>query len=211
MEEFNLPTHHFLQVLQYSDFISKTCPKKNIRFQKSFLDKLLAKYRHSITDIYHPLNEKFTKPIHKTSIKSWIADGQANIENILKSYRITRNIIPNESWRETQFKLMHRAYYPFSSKLPSTTGASCPWCSLHKPSLLHHLWLCSRINIYWFTILKFIQEAANFQPEKDPMLLFFGYPPTKNESPISSNIIPQENLQWTLLMLLIAHRNIFTH
>lgn len=212
-EEFNLPTHHFLQVSQYSSFIAKICPKKSIRFQQSFLDKLIAEQRYSISDIYHPLNGKFTKPIHNTSITSWSVDlpAQVHIDNILVGYKITRSIIPNESWRETQFTLMHRAYYPFSTRHPSTSGALCPWCSFHKPSLLHRLWLCPQIATYWSTILNLIQKVTDFTPEKDPMLLLFEYSPKTSATPATSKPLPLENPQWTLLTLLIARRTILNH
>lgn len=49
-KEFNLPSAHFLHIIQYADFISKTCPKRILRFQPSFVDKLFADNRHSISE-----------------------------------------------------------------------------------------------------------------------------------------------------------------
>lgn len=73
------------------------------------------------------------------------------------------------------------------------------------------LWLCPQIDTYWSTILQFIQRVTKFLPEKNPMLLLFGFPQQRKDSPVTSNVIPQANLQWILLTLLIACRNIFNH
>lgn len=95
-EEFSLPPHHFIYVMQYADFINKTCPKKTTRFQPSFIDKLIADNHNSISDIYCPLNGKFTKPLRNTSMSSWLTDlpGHADLDNILTGYKLT-NLIPH--------------------------------------------------------------------------------------------------------------------
>lgn len=56
---------------------------------------------------------------------------------ILEVYAITLKLVTNESWRETQFKLMHKAYIPFSTEHSTPKEASCPWCSVSRPTLYH--------------------------------------------------------------------------
>lgn len=195
------------------DFLSKICPKKSIRLQSSFIDTLVADNRHSISAIYTPLNAKFSKPLQNTSMASWIKDlpGHLDVWDIVRGYSLTRAITQCESLRETQFKIIHRAYYPFSTARSPDIGPASPWCLINKPTLLHRLWTCPPIVVFWTAVTRFITRVTHFSLETEPKLLLFGCPPHIEPYSFAYNLLPRSTRHWILLALLMARRTILQH
>lgn len=42
------------------------------------------------------------------------------VDKILQGYKSILRLVPNEQWRETQLKIIHRAYIPFISEAANT-------------------------------------------------------------------------------------------
>lgn len=211
--EFLIPQKHFYSYTQYVDFLSKICPKKSIRLQSSFIDTLVANNKHSISDIYTPLIAKFSVPLQNTSMSSWTKDlpDLLTVEDIVRGYKITRAIIQCESWRETQFKIMHRAYYPFSTTGSPDIGPACPWCLSNKPTLLHRFWTCTPIVTFWSSVTHFITNVTLFHSVLDIKFLLFGCPPHAEPYSSAYNRLPRGTKHWILLTLLTARRTILQH
>lgn len=68
-----------------------------------------------------------------------------------RSYKAIENVhklVVSETWRETHFKIIHRAYYPFRTSISEPAQAHCPWCSFSRLNLLHHLWESPAITTF---------------------------------------------------------------
>lgn len=65
----------------------------------------------------------------KNSISNYsknIFDGNKLSVKILEAYRYIHKITVSETCHETQFKILHRAYYPFCINKTDPTQAQCP-------------------------------------------------------------------------------------
>lgn len=109
--------------------------------------------QYSIAKLYPQLQMYTTPTLEQSFMARW------NIElpieevasHLLARYRDTCKII-SEIWRESQFKIIHKAYLPYfhtgkdlkpdKNKLTSI----CPKCSSPKPTLKHTLWDCPKIQ-----------------------------------------------------------------
>lgn len=61
---------------------------------------------------------------------------------------------------KTQFKIIHRAYYPFGTNIVDVTQAQS-LCSLPRPTLLLRLWECPTITRCWNLVLAYIFKIKN--------------------------------------------------
>lgn len=179
---------------------------------------MISNNSYKISDIYEPLLLKSSSPLSASSIKNWNKDFPDSnlVEKILQGLNSVQKLTPNEIWRETQLKIAHRAYMPFSSTKSDMSKAFCPLCHTRKPSLAHRFWDCSYISIFWDQVLAYIFEVTLLKLPKDPLLLIFGYwdpillPWSKYTVSVTT---PSGNLKvnashkgWSLTCLLIARR-----
>lgn len=58
-------------------------------------------------------------------------------KNDCRGYNNVQKIVINESWRETQFNFIHRAYIPFIINPSSINVGRCPKCKIYRPTLAH--------------------------------------------------------------------------
>lgn len=137
--------------------------QKLLRFQSSFLDHLILDKSISASNNYHPLLSLFVKPLEYTSMKSWNKDLPIpDLTSLfIQGYNKTIQLITSEEWRETQCKLMHRAYLPYVTLQDFSASKSCPFCKAPRPTLYHRLWSWPRISVYWDQILTFVQGVTN--------------------------------------------------
>lgn len=105
------------------------------------------------------------------------------IERFLAGYKDTCRLTTSELWRETQYKILHRAYTPYfykGSKLKLEEEkyiSRCPKCSTPKPTLKHCSWECSKIQAYWDKITYFLQRVTKDPTTEDPHIYFLNIKP----------------------------------
>lgn len=209
MREYSLsPTHVFF----YHQLISylKSCsgPSTN-PLETSCIDTLIKSNNYSISNIYSCLIQHQTRKYALKPFQKWshLLDDESLPEKILEGYKTVRNLTASESWSETQFKIIHRAYFPFRFNKKDPTQAQCSWCNLPRPTLLHRLWDCNKIDAYWTKVITYINEVHKIQCTKDRLLCLFSIPPSSS----SLTTVPQNIPHWAHLCLLVARRTIMSH
>lgn len=222
-ESFALPISHSFHYGQCISFLKETCIQAEKRFPPNIIDQMISNNSYKTSDIYKPLLLKSSPPLSTSSIKNWSKDFPDSnlVEKIVQGLNSVQQLTPNEVWRETQLKISHRAYMPFSSSKTDASKAFCPLCHLRKPTLAHRFWSCSYISTFWDQALAYIFEVTLLKLPKDPLLLIFGYwdPLLLPWSKLAnSDTSPSGNLKvntphkgWILTCLLIARRTILKH
>lgn len=89
-------------------------------------NSILDRYLHLIIHLKH----------HHTTFNTWatILSDEAVPEKLLAGYQMTSNIIICKTWQETQFKIIHRASYPFQMDKPILLSRCVP--DMASPILL---------------------------------------------------------------------------
>lgn len=157
-ETFQLPQSHIFQYGQCISFLKNACRDDHKRFKTSLSDSLLLKGSYKISDIYQPLLLKVIPSLETSSAANWAKDfPDADLVNkLLQGLNTVHKLVPNESWRETQLKIVHRAHIPFLSNKQAQTSSTCPLCLHPKPSLTHRFWSCTFISTFWDQVLRYI-------------------------------------------------------
>lgn len=205
---FNLPKNHEFFFNQIISFVHSTCPHKNKRFVHSFTDTLIRSKSYTISDIYKRLLSETQHTAKGQNLNNWHKDIQSEDLDIklLQGYRKVTNIMINETWREMQFKLLHRAYFPFlTSEKSNPYYRSCPHCGTHKPSLFHRLWSCPPIANFWDQVSVFMEFITKKKLHKSPLLFLFSYEDSAPQ-PTSAKTTSTHIHQWSHLCLLAARR-----
>lgn len=208
MIEFQLPSMHLLYHNQELSYTTYSCQDASKRFRLSMIDRLLNKCTYPISDIYKSLRSDINTNTAKVLFKNW-HKGLPEVylcDKFLEGYLKLCKCIINETWRETQFKLIHRAFIPFLSSNSPSHLAAYPQCGSKKPSLFHRFWLCPPISTFWDHIITFIHRITELLIPKTPQLLLFSYSLPKHPHPEELRICIS---QWTHLCLLAARKNIF--
>lgn len=79
--------------------------------------------------------------------------------------------------KRTQLYIIHRAYYTPKrlSQFGKCPDASCPRCMAAVGDLIHMLWRCLKLYIYWEGVLSKINSVFERNLRMDPILCIFGY------------------------------------
>lgn len=138
-DQFPLPSTHLLHYNQVFCYITSCCPNASKSFYLSMIDCLLNKRTYFILDIYNSTHLDVNTTMAEALFKNWHNDLPEDDlgDKILESYLKVGKCITNKTWRETQFKWIHRAFIPF---LPSNSTSQFSTMWVHKaltvPSLL---------------------------------------------------------------------------
>lgn len=100
------------------------------------MDKLIAQKTYAIKDFYPSLSKIFYKPAGNKPGEGWEKEfpGEETDPNFLKGYCKISRLAINEAWRETQFKILHRAYIPFLHIPDQPEKKKCPKCLMARPT-----------------------------------------------------------------------------
>lgn len=131
------------------------------------------------------------------------------MDKIVQGNNTIRRLICNEQRRETQLKLIHRAYVPFfRSSVPKPGEKPLSKCSkyqMEKPTLSHCLWDCPPIQSFWKDILLYIKKVMKTQAPLNSHLCLLSIPP---EKVTNSMVSEQQMTPWIHICLLTARRTI---
>lgn len=109
-----------------------------------------------------------------------------------------------KTWRETQFKIANRAYYPFYHGSEDSIQSSCPWCATSR-LFVSGCGTVKQFSSFWEQFLKYIAQIHQFYVFKDPVLCILGCENTPN--PLLTSHC--KNLpQWVHICLLVARRTL---
>lgn len=125
-------------------------------------------------------------------------------ELLLAGYQMTCNLVICEAWEETQFKIIHWAYYPYHANRADAFQSTCSWCTTTQPSLLHRLWNWPMISEFWNKVLAYITQVGKARVPNDPLISLFGHEGLKD--PVHSS--PAHHPLWAHICLLVTWRTI---
>lgn len=128
------------------------------------MDKLITNRTISTAGVYNPLLPFFTKPLEFTASKARSKDILLdNLSHLLlKGYKATLKIISNYFWWETQFKLLHRVFIPYITPQDSPGEKLCPLCKEPCLTLLHCIWSCPSIAVFWNQVQCYVLGITKF-------------------------------------------------
>lgn len=158
--EYSLPHTHFLYFSQVTSYW-KSLPNQPQQFlRKTMLDKLLDEKQYSIAELYPQLQMIAIPTLELSSMARWNDDLPIKdvTRPLLAGYKDTCKLITSKLWRESQFKILHRAYLSYfhigKELNPGKTQFTlvCPKCSLLKPTIKHNFWDCPKL-LGWSNIL----------------------------------------------------------
>lgn len=111
MRKFSLPPTHSFFYHQLTDYLRSCCGPESDPFKTSFIDNILQSKDYSISNIYSHLIQHQSWKYCLTPFQKWshILGDEELPDKILEGYRLVRKLTTSETWRETQFKIIHRA------------------------------------------------------------------------------------------------------
>lgn len=114
---FDWSKHNFFYILQGSNYAKSCCSDKENRCKLTLIDWLLQNRSYSILDTYVSLNCYVRKPLAHSPISKWNKDFPDDIlaDKLIYGYNKVQKLMINELWRESEFKLLHRAFILFLS------------------------------------------------------------------------------------------------
>lgn len=197
VEKFYLPQSHAFHFCQSVSFIHNSCREEekiqSDYYRSSAPRRLLYYIWHLQTS--HSKDHSYYSILISNKLGRDFPDADI-IEKLLLGY----NKIPNESWTETQLKILHRAYIPFLSEKNNQNSATC-LCHQARPSLTYHFWPCTYISTFWDQVISFIYGITLLKLQKDPLLLIFGYWDKQLMLSSSANSLHKD---WIVICLLVA-------
>lgn len=146
--EYQLPDSHYIHFHQIMSYWKQCKLPPHQIFASSFLDQVASSRRYAISHLYPKLQMLFLKSIDSSLVAQWLKDFPEiqSVEELLTGYAAIARTTPSEVWRETQFKILHRAYstYLHPATNSTTTFVSeerviCPKCYRQSPLLAHSL------------------------------------------------------------------------
>lgn len=193
-KEFKLPDNHLIYFQQATSFWKSVRRPPVEIFAHTFLDSLRTWQTYKTAVSYPKIRILFSEPRIENQDPPWKKDF-TNIrdkDQLLDGYlKITRTTV-SESWKETQLKILHRAYSMFFRQMEGggdkrqpktdTIRPCCPKCHITKPTLKHALWSCPSVEQFWTQVHCFAMNTLygrdNKNTDKDPLLCLFGIEPT---------------------------------
>lgn len=115
-------------------------------------------------------------------------------ENVLKGWMAVQKNVINETWRESDYKLLHNAIYGFN--VPPLVRnpdriTKCPKCTAPLTAeTWHGIWSCKAIQAYCDGVLELISQHWSITLDKITESLIFHYvrPPDDNSIPLCLSI-----------------------
>lgn len=141
-------------------------------FCSTFIDKCLSANLTATRHLYPSFNKLFQpKGIYKHML-NWSKDFPDidMPERFMQGYLKVRDVVINELWGESQFRIIHRAYILFTKIDSDLSSLCCPKRGSSCPSLAQKLWTYPSIEKFWHQILAHINHVCNMPVAQDTML-----------------------------------------
>lgn len=108
----NLPGEHLFQYMQIQAYCKGQKWQPSLSFMTFFIDALLNQNKNSISNIYPHIQSLFLPTIEDITIKNRNNDLPLNglTDLILDRYLKMNKLTIAETWKKTQYKILHRGY-----------------------------------------------------------------------------------------------------
>lgn len=181
---------HYQQLISYL----QTCYSSQVDpLQKRFIDVVHQRDDYYISSFYSQLITHQSDKYHLAPLQKWSAifNDTELPEKILNGYRYIHKLTVAETWWETQFKIIHRAYHPFRTSMMNSTQSQCPQCRT----------LSGTGQLYPLTGTLCLPTFLKSTGPGCPRILYCAYWDVKYQ-------LPHLLKQWTHICLLVARRTI---
>lgn len=201
-QEYDIPESHFLAYLKVTTHMKQIIKDMKQAFKCSVVDGCVSKGAYPTRDIYPSLNKLFHNRKLSQPGNKWQKDVQgADIQDkLLTGYHKITKLAINKTSKETQYKILHRAYIPFLNLPHQPEASPCPKFRTRKPTLLHMLWSCPMIDTFWDQVFDYVKLITKTLIPKDEIFLLFHYDKTQKNP--RSRVIPS----WAHLSFLLDKR-----
>lgn len=214
--KYRLPASHFLPYAQIRSLIRSYLRDGSRDASSRFHQSLLSSpnTRFSLSLLYSRMGAALnsTKITDIPCVKKW-ADflqltPEVTSDLLMQGWLWTKAAISSELWREILFKLIHRAIGTFQispTQSSPTLITCCPKCQAPKPDLHHLLWLCPASQVFWTSILGYMNSVSSRHRTLSPaLLLFHALPPPHGDS-------SPRPTRWEILCSLAAKKLLLVH
>lgn len=117
LDWYSLPKGHYLKAMQLLTFHKARLKDLSIEKSNTTFDDLLSNGlgRYGVSTLYRSLRKKFTRVSHDNMFQFWgtLLEDPVLPRKILECMQSLRKNVICEAWRETLFKIAHRALYGF--------------------------------------------------------------------------------------------------
>ena len=88
--------------------------------------------------------------------------GEINLENVFENISLTTN---DFKLRNFQYKILHRILptNKFLVKIGIKESDQCNLCMNATDSILHYIWLCPIIKVFWQQVIILLEETFEIQ------------------------------------------------
>lgn len=153
--QYSLTKGYYLKTLQLLKFCKARLKNMSVEKSNTVFNYLLyfRPGNYGLSFLYEFLRKKLARGGHENMFQPWgtLLDDPELPRKILEGMQSLRKHVICETWRETLFKIGHRALYGFNlpnpKKDPSRIRA-CPKCGQQLTDLWHGLWLCLAIQSF---------------------------------------------------------------
>lgn len=172
---YMFPQSHMLYYHQTASYTTSCSKNTHSNFKPSLIEDLITQKNYSISTTYKLLQINVNSTSSEDLFGKWKEELRTidSVDNILRGYLKIRKITINKAWRETQFKLIHKAYIPALFLRSTTHKTTCPQCGQHKLSLAHRLWHCPWTSFFWDQVTELFKNVIGLNIPNSPHLMLF--------------------------------------
>lgn len=179
-QKFYLPSKFFFKYLQVRHYIQTQQGGRLSNLPLSPLEDILSGKSNPkglVSFIYGKLSHSMAGDLCNAKSK-WEKDLECSFDDneweIICEKAQTLSI--NSRHKLIQFNVIHRVYYtPVRlHTFKSTYSELCPRCKVQRGTLLHMLWSCPDLEVYWEGVLEIIGTVVGTNIPREPRLTLLG-------------------------------------
>lgn len=175
INKFDLPKKHFFKYLQVRSFIT-TQLKSTVKPPLSTIENIAVNHHQSrgLLSKFYNILLLSSKESSLSYLQAWKADLQTEIsdDEWNNSCLLAQKQTINTRLRLLQYKWLFRTYitpvklHHFNSNIPGV----CVKCGVDKGTLLHCMWQCPELQIFWKEVTTFISTLIECNMPMDGKL-----------------------------------------
>ncbi|XP_044131118.1 uncharacterized protein LOC122924254 [Bufo gargarizans] len=180
--KFSLSPFQIIQWSQVREAVINQLGLVQKEIRRNILDRILdlGGGKVSISTIYADMRKEDGIGDRSIRFGKWAEqlEDEDMAQKMVKGWEVVRRHVVNESWRDTQFRLMYRAIYGFN--IPPHPAkpdriTSCPKCGVSFTDLFHGIWTCPQSKRVWEEVGTLVKGIWGREFPLSPQLYLFHY------------------------------------
>uniref|UniRef100_A0A803KGA6 Reverse transcriptase domain-containing protein n=1 Tax=Xenopus tropicalis TaxID=8364 RepID=A0A803KGA6_XENTR len=203
--EYGLPKSQWLTYNGIATAIRKRNSAQKIIIEVSDLTSVIfeGKNKGLISNVYKKLIKQSVQTKTIKALTKWENDIPALTESQWQQALKTPALVSlNYKYRMLQLYIVHRAYLTKSRlhRIDPNISPLCNRCQQEEGTLIHTLWSCTKLNVYWTEVLDTLSQLLQYPIPRSPQICLLGV--------ISSLELPAAELHFLQKVLFLARKAI---